>query len=307
MDLISSAELTLEQIREIFRIADMLKEGKEPLMVGPETTIGIYFEKQSTRTRVAFEAAIAQLGGIPIFINAADTHSTRGESISDIAKVLGGYCDMIVARVLKHSEIVEMADATEKPVINALTDIEHPTQALADVYTIVEKCGRIKGLTIAFVGDIATNTANSLMLTASKLGATVRLVGPKEVQPNHGYLIKAREYGKVEVYDDVNDGVDGADIIYTDTFVSMGKEGEGRTEEEDVRSLPGQRRVAEACEPRCLRYALPSCLQGRGDNGGGHRRTAQHCLAAVEEQAASRQGGDPFPCRAVTISAAHTR
>jgi ornithine carbamoyltransferase len=226
MNILSSSDLSEEQIKRIFDIADDMKGGKEEIEIRKNSTLAIYFEKPSTRTRVAFEGAMAQLGGIPIFINAADTHANRGESISDIGRVLSGYCDMIAARLIKHSDLLELAQASSVPVINALTDLEHPTQALADLYTIFDRCEKIRGIKIAFVGDIATNTANSLMITATKLGAVVRLVGPKECLPNSICLNKAREFGRVEVYDDMETGLEGVDIIYTDTFVSMGKESE---------------------------------------------------------------------------------
>ncbi len=226
MDLLSSCDLSQDQIRRIFKIADDIGRGREEIEVKENTTLLIYFEKPSTRTRVSFEVAMEQLGGISVFVSAEDTHAKRGESVSDIARVLSGYSDLIAARMRKHADLLAMAEGSTVPVINALTDLEHPTQALADVYTIIQKVGKIKGARIAFVGDIATNTANSLMVTAAKLGATISLVGPKECLPNSEYLNKAREFGKVEVYSSLEEGVEDADIVYTDTFVSMGKESE---------------------------------------------------------------------------------
>jgi ornithine carbamoyltransferase len=226
MNLISVGDLSKEDILEIFEIADDLKQNKSEIALKENAVAALIFEKPSTRTRVSFEVAMAKLGGYSIYIDARTSQLSRGESISDTAKVLSGYVDFIIARLYKHDDIVELANNATVPVINALTDVEHPCQALSDLYTIQEIKKKLRGLKLAFVGDIAANTANSLMLAGAKMGMEIALVGPKNYMPNTFYFTKAREYSKVSVYNDIKEGVADADIIYTDTFVSMGQEEE---------------------------------------------------------------------------------
>ncbi|MEM0159403.1 MAG: ornithine carbamoyltransferase [Candidatus Micrarchaeaceae archaeon] len=223
---LSIDDLSREKIEELFNIADRLKKGEEEASLKANATMALIFEKPSTRTRVSFEVAMAQLGGHAIYIDAKTSQMSRGETIADTARVLSGYVDFIAARLYKHSDLLELANNSSVPVINALTDLEHPCQAVSDLYTIREEKGKLKGLTLAFLGDIADNVANSLMLGATKMGMKVALVGPKGYQPNSIYLNKAREYGLVSVYNDPSEGLSDADIIYTDTFVSMGQENE---------------------------------------------------------------------------------
>jgi ornithine carbamoyltransferase len=211
-------------IQNIFSIAGKLEKGKEELSLKEHTTVAMLFSEPSTRTRISFEVAIAELGGTPIYIDTKTSQLSRGEEISDTARIISMYCDFIVIRENDHNKVVKLAEYSMVPVINALTSLEHPTQALADTYTIYKKKGDLKGVKIAFVGDIAQNTANSLMLTAVKLGAEIALVGPKTWKPKTQYYNKAREYGMVYVTDSLEDGLEGADVVYTDTFVSMGDE-----------------------------------------------------------------------------------
>ena len=189
--------------------------------------MALYFTEPSTRTRVSFEVAVAQLGGTPIYIDSSSTQVSRGEALSDTARMLSSYCDFIVVRTVNHSDLLEIARSSRSPVINALTKLEHPTQALADVYTIIKAKGRVDGLRIAFMGDISQNTCNSLMITAAKLGANISLVGPASWKPEAESYSKALSYGnRIEISDSVEEGLHGADIIYTDTFVSMGDDAE---------------------------------------------------------------------------------
>ncbi|MEM3827038.1 MAG: ornithine carbamoyltransferase [Candidatus Micrarchaeaceae archaeon] len=229
MNLLSSDDLSKDQILEIFEIADSIREGKEEITLKEHSVLALLFEKPSTRTRVSFEVAIAQLGGHAIYIDAQSTHLKRGESFSDTARMLSSYCDFIAARLYSHSDIIGLASNSTVPVINALTDLEHPTQALTDIYTIRSAKKNLKNLKLVFVGDIAANTANSLMLTAAKLGIEVALLGPKGYMPQSFYFTKSREYGKVDTYSEPEEALEDADIIYTDTFVSMGQEQEAES------------------------------------------------------------------------------
>lgn len=225
MDIISSDDLSKEQINRIFSIADDLKVNKVEITIKEHATLALFFEKPSTRTRISFEVAMAQLGGNSVYLDRETMQMSRGETLSDTAKVISSYCDFIAARMFDQSQLAEMAESSSVPTINALTDLEHPTQALADVYTILQHVGRIRDTKIAFLGDIAANTANSLMITAAKLGAEVALVGPfNEHPPNSMYYNKAREYSKVYTDSSLESGLEDADIVYTDTYVSMGQE-----------------------------------------------------------------------------------
>lgn len=216
-------------MKNLFAIGDKVSSGKSDLSLSEKSTIALLFTEPSTRTRVSFEVAIAHLGGTPIYIDAKTSQMSRGEEVADTAKILSMYCDFIAVRTSDHSMVETMAENSTVPVINALTNLEHPTQALADIYTISRKKGDLKGLKIAFIGDIAQNTCNSLMLSSVKLGAEFSLVGPKSWRPKADYYNKAREYGRVYLSDSIEDGLEGADVVYTDTFVSMGFESDAET------------------------------------------------------------------------------
>ncbi|MDE1851083.1 MAG: ornithine carbamoyltransferase [Candidatus Micrarchaeota archaeon] len=218
-------------IEDVFSIADSLKADNGIRFRGRKT-LALLFEKASTRTRVSFEAAMAQLGGSSIYIDSRSSQLSRGETVADTAKVLSSYVDFIAARMYRQSMLVELARFSSVPVINALTDLEHPCQALSDLYTIMEVKKRVKGLKIAIIGDIKSNTANSLMLGAAMMGAKVSLVGPEDCIPNDEYVSKARRCSKVEVTSDIRKGLRNADIVSTDTFVSMGQEEDAESRKE---------------------------------------------------------------------------
>ena len=225
MHFLSADDFSESEINKIFAIADQISAGKT-FSLGQGTTLALLFEKASTRTRVSFETAMAHMNGHSIYIDANTSQLSRGEAVSDTARVLSSYVDFIAARLCKQSDLLELARYSSVPVINALTDLEHPCQALGDLYTIKEAKKRIKGLRIAFVGDIAANTANSLMITAAKLGADVILVGPKGYKPNGKFVGMARKHGKVETRSSLGEGLRDVDVIYTDAYVSMGQEAE---------------------------------------------------------------------------------
>jgi len=226
MNFLSVEDFSKAQIEEIFDIADNLKDGKMELALKPGSIAVLLFEKPSTRTRISFEVAMAQLGGHYIYVDPRTTQLSRGENWADTAKVLSSYVDFIIARLYSHDDLLEMAKNSTVPVINALTEAEHPTQALADLYTIREHKEKLRGLKIAMFGDTANNTFNSLMIACTMMGMEVALIGPKGYLPSTKFVAKAKEYGIVKVFDSIEEGVDGADILYTDTFVSMGEEHE---------------------------------------------------------------------------------
>ncbi len=226
MNFLSVEDFSKAQIEEIFHIADDLKAGKEKLALKEGAIAVLLFEKPSTRTRISFEVAMAQLGGNYIYVDPITTQLSRGETWGDTAKVLSSYVDFIICRLYKHETLMEIAKNSTVPVINALTDQEHPAQALGDLYTIKESKGKLKGLKMALLGDTANNTFNSLMIAGTMMGMEIALVGPKANIPTAKFVAKAKEYGIVKSFDDIEEGVDGADILYTDTFVSMGEEAE---------------------------------------------------------------------------------
>lgn len=225
MNLLSVDDLTKEEVNVIYGIADDLKNNKVEISL-KDSILALLFEKPSTRTRVSFEAAMAQLGGHSIYLDSKTSQMSRGEEVADTARVLSGYVDFIAARLYKHADLLELANNSSIPVINALTDLEHPCQALSDLYTIQSVKRKLRGIKFAFLGDIAANTANSLMLLGAKMGMEVSLVGPKNYTPNSRYFTKAQEYGIVKAYDDLKEGLSDADVLYTDTFISMGEESE---------------------------------------------------------------------------------
>ena len=192
--------------------------------------LGMIFQKPSTRTRVSFDVAMIHMGGHALYLNWQTLQLGRGEAIKDTARVLSRYLDGIMARVYKQSDLEELAVNSSVPVINGLSDLCHPVQILSDLYTIYEKFGRLYGIKIAYVGD-GNNVANSLLIGASKIGINISLAVPDEYALDKHILEKAFEFSeysrsKIEILDDPKKAVKNADIIYTDTFVSMGEEAE---------------------------------------------------------------------------------
>jgi ornithine carbamoyltransferase len=223
MHLLSASDLSIDDINKIFSIADIIAENKRKFRVNK--FISLFFEKPSTRTRLSFEVAISKLGGSSTYIDPQTTHRSRGETLEDTAHIIGMYSDFIVARMYKHSDLKIIADNSEAIVINALTDLEHPTQALADIYTMRMFNKDLKNTKFAFIGDIASNTANSLIILASKLGIKLNLIGPENYPVNKN-IINLSNRQNIKITNSIKEGVKGIDFIYTDTFVSMGQEAE---------------------------------------------------------------------------------
>jgi ornithine carbamoyltransferase len=193
-------------------------------------TLGLLFEKPSTRTRVSFQAGMNQLGGQSLFLSATDIQLCRGESIADTAKVLSRYLDGLVVRTYDQATVEEWARQATIPVINGLTDLCHPCQALSDLLTIQERKGRLKGLRLAYIGD-GSNVANSLVEAAAKTGMTIRLACPAGYEPDQRIVDQARVEAEqtgasIEVGDDPQVAAKEADVLYTDVWISMGRERE---------------------------------------------------------------------------------
>ena len=227
---------TAEQLA-ILDLADILKA--EPFSLRPFTgprTVAVLFDKPSTRTRISFETAIAELGGHPMIMDAALSQLGRGEPISDTARVLGRHVAAIAWRTSGQERLQEMADHAGVPVINGLTDQYHPCQVLADLQTIREHKQQLAGLTLAYVGDGANNMAHSYLLGGSLAGMHVRISAPRGFQPDPEIVKRAQQLasssgGSVQVYEEAKEAVVEADVIATDTWISMGQEDPRRDRE----------------------------------------------------------------------------
>jgi ornithine carbamoyltransferase len=228
-DLLSISDLSSEDIRLLISDAvDMKAEGWLSVLSGK--TLALLFEKPSLRTRVSFEVAMRQLGGHTIYLSPAEVGLGERESVSDVARVLSRYVDAIAARTFSHQTLEILASYSSVPVINALSDLEHPCQALADLFTIYEKKGELDGLTLAFVGD-GNNVAHSLLLAASLAGMNFRIASPSGYRVQDRILHLAQEYAVdsgAEIFctEEPRLAVSGADVVYTDVWTSMGQEAE---------------------------------------------------------------------------------
>lgn len=260
-DFLSITDLSKDEIQDVWRMAKKLKTNPfNNLLKGKN--ILLLFEKPSTRTRVSFEVGINQMGGSPIYMDASTSQLSRGESIEDTGHTLERYVDMIIARVYKHEDLVKLAMNFNKPVINALSDLEHPAQILADYFTINEKLGKIEGLTVTFIGDGQNNVATSLILGAAILGAKIIIASPLKYQPKQAIISLAEEIrkGTVEVTDDPIKAISKSDIIYTDVFVSMGqeKEKEERLQEFLPRYQVNEELLSKAPSHSLFMHCLPA-------------------------------------------------
>jgi ornithine carbamoyltransferase len=259
-----------EQVFRLLRLAGELKAQRrrgQPHRSLAGVTLGLLFEKPSTRTRVSFEAGMNQLGGQSLFLSAADIQLCRGESIADTAKVLSRYLDGLVVRTYDQATVEEWARQATIPVINGLTDLSHPCQALSDLLTIQEHKGRLKGVRVAYVGD-GNNVANSLVEGAAKAGMAIRLACPRGYEPDQRIVDQARleadaTGASIEITDDPQVAVKEADVLYTDVWISMGRE---REQSRRLKAL-----VPYQLNERLLKRARPDAI-------------VMHCLPAHRGQ-----------------------
>jgi len=223
------ADWSTDELLEVLDLADELKrleQAREEHHLLPGRTLGMIFQKPSTRTRVSFEVGIYQLGGTGLYLSAGDLQLGRGETIKDTAVVLSRYLDAILIRTFAQSDVEELAANASIPVINGLTDSSHPCQALADVMTIRERFGRLEGLRVVYLGD-GNNVCASLMIACAKLGIAFVAATPPGYRPDEEAVGIARDAGgSVELADDPHAAVAGADVLYTDVWTSMGQEEE---------------------------------------------------------------------------------
>ena len=223
---LSSLDITTEELIHILKVAKKIKN-KELKIEFKDKVLGLIFDKASTRTRVSFQVAMSRIGGSTIDLNPTTSQIGRGEPIKDTARVLSRYCDVLAIRTFNHSDLEEYAKWSSKPVINALTDLEHPCQALADFLTIQEEFTDLRNVVLTFIGD-GNNVAKSLILCGALLGVEVRVACPKGHEPNPLVIKKAQQINKREnslsIINDPNLAVKGSNVIYTDVWSSMGEE-----------------------------------------------------------------------------------
>jgi ornithine carbamoyltransferase len=256
------ADWSHDELLEVLDLADDLKrlqQAREKHHLLPGRTLGMIFQKPSTRTRVSFEVGIYQLGGTGLYLSAAELQLGRGETIRDTAVVLSRYLDAIMIRTFAQSDVEELAANASIPVINGLTDSAHPCQALADVMTIRERFGRLEGLKVVYLGD-GNNVCASLMVACGKLGMEFVAATPADYRPEEEAVRIAREAGgTVELVDDPRVAVAGADVLYTDVWTSMGQEEE---REQRLKDLAGfgidSELVKQAGEEAIVLHCLPA-------------------------------------------------
>ena len=265
-DMLCLQDYTREEIETILKTAEMMKIWNKigkPHRVLEGKTLGMIFQKPSTRTRVSFEVGIYQLGGLGLYFSANDLQLRRGETIADTARVLSRYVDGIVARVYAHKDVEDLAKYASVPVINALSDFSHPCQALADYETILEKKGRIAGLKVVYVGD-GNNVAHSLMIAGTKLGANVVVATPEGYEPDENVIKWAEENaaksgGSFELLHDPVQAVKDADVIYTDVWASMGQEAEAEERRKIFRPFQVNMELVKHAKPDFIfMHCLPA-------------------------------------------------
>ncbi|MCS7254123.1 MAG: ornithine carbamoyltransferase [Armatimonadota bacterium] len=290
-DFLSVTDLEAEEVETVFQWAseykaDTVKEGlKEPLL---HRAVAILFEKPSLRTRVTFELAVKHLGGHPIVLTQAEVGIGTREAVKDIALNLERWVDMIVARVYRHETLEEMAHWAAIPVINALSDIEHPCQALADLFTLKERYGELTGRHLVFIGD-GYNVAHSLMLLCAMLGVNVSVITPKGYEPKEEIFKRAVSIASatgasVNVGNEPKDALKNADAIYTDVWVSMGQEQEAQRRKADFAPYQVNERLLELAPKHAI---VMHCLPAhRGEEITDDVLDSDRCVAL--EQAENR-------------------
>jgi ornithine carbamoyltransferase len=230
-DLISIHDLTVEEVEALFQLSENVKARPNRYRTAlAGHTLAMIFEKASTRTRVSFEVGMAQLGGLGIFLSSRDIQIGRGETIHDTAKVLSRYVDGIMARTFAHETVTGLAEHATVPVVNGLTDLLHPCQALADIFTVRERFGHTRSLTLAYVGD-GNNMCHSLLFGGPKAGLNIRVATPEGYRPRADIVELARADAAaagtvVELFTEPHQAVAGAHVVYTDVWASMGQETE---------------------------------------------------------------------------------
>jgi ornithine carbamoyltransferase len=263
-DYLSVDDLSSGELRELLDLAASLKRdpgARNRALVGK--TVALIFEKPSTRTRVSFEVGVGQLGARPLTLSSTDIQLGRGETIEDTGRVLSRYVDAIVLRTFEQERLEALAGAATVPVINSLSDFEHPCQALADLLTMRERAGSLSGMTLTYVGD-GNNVAHSLLLAGAKTGMTVRVAAPAGFEPIPQVVQRASEIaeetgGVIEILSDPQAAVKGAQVVYTDAWASMGQEDESEERSLMFRPFQVNRTLIDLADPDVIvLHCLPA-------------------------------------------------
>ena len=267
-DFISLADYTPEEFKLILETTKELKlryySGERIIPVLQGRVLAMIFEKPSTRTRVSFEVAMEQLGGHAMYLGWRELQLGRGETIADTARVLSRYVDGIMARVYEHNKLVELAKYSDKPVINGLSDLLHPCQAVADIYTIMEKKGEPSKLKIVFVGDGHDNVLHSLMIGIALVGGKIVISSPKGYDPDPIVMkwfneISGKTGAEVDIERDPREAVKGADVVYTDVWVSMGQEKERERRIRELKPYQVNKELMNLAKPDAIfMHCLPA-------------------------------------------------
>ena len=258
---LSSLDMSYKEIIDILELAENFKNKKLNIKL-KDKVLGLIFDKSSTRTRVSFQVAMSRLGGTTIDLLPSTSQIGRGEPIKDTSRVLSKYCDVLAIRTFNHSDLEEYAKWSTKPVINALTDFEHPCQALADFLTIKEEFSDFKNVNLTFIGD-GNNVAHSLILCGALLGVEVRIGCPKGYEPNPFVIEKAMQIYKnknlLKITNNVNEAVAGANVLYTDVWSSMGEEKQKEKKDRDFDGFTiDNDLVKNAREDAIILHCLPA-------------------------------------------------
>lgn len=259
--LLKMGDLNKEQIIELLDLADKLKAEnkagiKHPLLAGK--TLGMIFQKSSTRTRVSFEVGMYQLGGYPLFLSSNDLQIGRGEPVEDTARVLSRYLDGIMIRTYAQKEVEDLAQYGSIPVINGLTDFAHPCQVLADLQTIREHKKDFDGLKMAYIGD-GNNMANSLIVGGLTVGMEVACATPKDYQPDASVLKFAKDHPKFSISEDIYAAAKDADVLFTDVWASMGQEAQAEERRQAFQGIQINRDVMAVAKPDAMvQHCLPA-------------------------------------------------
>lgn len=263
-DFISIKDLSAKEIEDIFGLTDELKRDKEKYSQALKgKTLALIFQKPSNRTRVSFSVGMFQLGGLALYLAPEEIDLGVRETIKDAAKTLSRYVDGIVLRTFEHKNVVELAEYADIPVINGLSDLSHPCQGLADLYTAKEKLGVLKSVRLAYVGD-GNNVTHSLLYCAAKLGLNMNIATPKKFEPNKDVVKKAKEFAavsgaRINLYYSAADACKNADIIYTDVWTSMGQEKEAAMRRRVFKDFQVNKKLIALAKKCCrIMHCLPA-------------------------------------------------
>jgi ornithine carbamoyltransferase len=290
-DFLSSADVTAQQTIALLQLAADLKAGRRRIDLGGKV-LGLIFSKASTRTRVSFTVAMARLGGQTLDLNPQVTQVGRGEPVADTARVLSRYVDALAIRTFAQEELADYAHWASIPVINALTDLEHPCQALADYLTLQEAFGALEGLTLAYVGD-GNNVAHSLMLCGALLGVNVRIGCPAGFEPSAAVLEQAQQLAgdrcAITVVNDPVATVRGAQALYTDVWASMGQEEEKAAREQAFAGWCLNEELVAEADPRAIVLHCLPAYRGLEISAGAMEGSASRIFDQAENRLHAQQ------------------